>query len=396
MFIDFFLLLKKQGIPVTLREFLDLLGALKKDVPEYNIDNFYFLCKAVLIKREEHLDTFDELFGLYFNGIERISSSTIFDIPEGWLRKNGERIFSKEELEKIKSQGDLEQLLELLKERMKSQKERHQGGNKWIGTGGTSPFGAYGYNPEGIRIGQDESRHKRAVKVWDKRQFRDLRNDVELETRSIKLALRKLRVLTREGKAEEVDLEKTIRSTSKNGGMLEVEMSPKRKNTVKVMLLFDIGGSMDEYVLRCEQLFSAAKYEFKHLSFYYFHNCPYEFLWKDNSRRWDERIATEDVLNTYNSDYRVFIIGDAAMSPYELHARYGSVEHYNDEPGIVWLERIKQQFPHVVWLNPTPQEEWKYTQTIGMIQKIMHNRMFPLTVEGIEQAIASVKKKETL
>jgi len=393
MFIDFFLLLKKQGIPVTLREFLDFLNALDKEVPAYNIDNFYFLAKAILVKREEHLDTFDALFGMYFKGIEQISSSDIYNIPDEWLKKNGERLFDKEELEKIKSQGNLEELLEKLKERLKEQKERHQGGNKWIGTGGTSPFGAYGYNPEGIRIGQEESRHRRAVKVWDKRHFKNLRHDVELDTRNIKLALRKLRVLSREGKAEEFDLDKTIRSTSKNGGMLEVEMTPKRKNKVKVLLLFDIGGSMDDHIERCSQLFSAAKYEFKHLSFYYFHNCPYEFLWEDNSRRWEDRIATETILNTYNSDYRVFIVGDASMSPYELHSKYGSVEHYNEESGIVWLERIKNHFPHTVWLNPVPQDEWKYTQTISMIQRIISNRMYPLTVQGIEQAIHPKKGK---
>ena len=391
MFIDFFLLLKKQEIPVTLREYLDFLGALDKEVPAYNIDNFYYLSKAILVKREEHLDTFDELFGMYFKGIEKISSNDIYDIPDDWLRKNGERLFAKEELEKIKQQGGLDELLEMIKERLNEQKERHQGGNKWIGTGGTSPFGAYGYNPAGIRIGQDESRHRKAVKVWDKRQFKNLRHDVELDTRNIKLALRKLRILAREGKAEEVDLERTIRSTSKNGGMLEVEMTPKRKNTVKVLLLFDIGGSMDDHIERCSQLFSAAKYEFKHLSFYYFHNCPYEFLWKDNTRRWEDRIETETVLNTYNSDYRVFIVGDASMSPYELHSKYGSVEHYNEEPGIIWLERIKKQFPHIVWLNPVPQDEWKYTQTITMIQKIIKNRMFPLTVQGIEQSITAIR-----
>lgn len=391
MFIDFFLLLKKQEIPVTLREYLDFLGALDKEVPAYNIDNFYYLSKAILVKREEHLDTFDALFGMYFKGIEKISSSDIYDIPDDWLHKNGERLFAKEELEKIKQQGGLEELLEMIKERLNDQKERHQGGNKWIGTGGTSPFGAYGYNPAGIRIGQDESRHRKAVKVWDKRQFKNLRHDVELDTRNIKLALRKLRILAREGKAEEVDLERTIRSTSKNGGMLEVEMTPKRKNTVKVLLLFDIGGSMDDHIERCSQLFSAAKYEFKHLSFYYFHNCPYEFLWKDNTRRWEDRIETETVLNTYNSDYRVFIVGDASMSPYELHSKYGSVEHYNEEPGIIWLERIKKQFPHIVWLNPVPQDEWKYTQTITMIQKIIKNRMFPLTVQGIEQSITTIR-----
>lgn len=392
MFVDFFLLLKKQGVSVTLREFLDFLSALDKEVPAYNIDNFYFLAKTILVKHEEQLDNFDALFGLYFKGIEQISSSDIYTIPDEWLKKNGERLFSKEELDKIKAQGDLEELLEKLKERLKEQKERHQGGNKWIGTGGTSPFGAYGYNPAGVRIGQEESRHRKALKVWDKRQFKNLRQDVELDTRNIKLALRKLRLLTREGNAEEFDLAKTIQSTSKNGGMLEVEMRPKRSNTVKVLLLFDIGGSMDDHIELCSQLFSAAKYEFKHLSFYYFHNCPYEFLWEDNSRRWDDRVETETILNTYNSDYRVFIVGDASMSPYELHSKFGSIEHYNEEPGIVWLDRIKKQFPHTVWLNPVHQDEWQYTTTIGMIQRLMDNRMFPLTLKGIQDAITAIRK----
>lgn len=392
MFVDFFLLLKKQGVSVTLREFLDFLSALDKEVPAYNIDNFYFLAKTILVKHEEQLDTFDAIFGLYFKGIEQISSSDIYYIPDEWLKKNGERLFSKEELDKIKAQGDLEELLEKLKERLKEQKERHQGGNKWIGTGGTSPFGAYGYNPAGVRIGQEESRHRKAIKVWDKRQFKNLRQDVELDTRNIKLALRKLRLLTREGNAEEFDLDKTIQCTSKNGGMLEVEMRPKRSNTLKLLLLFDIGGSMDDHIELCSQLFSAAKYEFKHLSFYYFHNCPYEFLWVDNSRRWDNRVETETVLNTYNSDYRVFIVGDASMSPYELHSKFGSVEHYNEEPGLVWLDRIKKQFPHTVWLNPIQKEEWQYTTTIGMIQRLMDNRMFPLTLSGIQEAITAIRK----
>ena len=393
MFLDFFLLLKNNGIPVTLREYLDLLSALDRELPAYNVDNFYVIAKTVLVKREEHLDTFDQLFGLYFKGIEHIQSSDIYDIPEDWLAKNGERIFSKEELEKIREHGSLDEILDRIKELLKDQKERHQGGNKWIGTGGTSPFGAYGYNPAGIRIGQDESRHRRAIKVWDKRQFKNLRHDVELDTRNMKMALRKLRLLSREGKAEEIDLDKTIRSTSKNGGMLEVEMVPKRKNTVKVLLFFDIGGSMDDHIDLCSKLFSAAKYEFKHLSFFYFHNCIYEFLWEDNKRRWDERVVTTDILNTYNSDYRVFIVGDASMSPYEIFSKMGSVEHYNQESGKVWLERVKEQFPHITWLNPVPEDEWKYTESIGMIKKIMKDRMYPLTINGIEKAISAIDKK---
>ena len=393
MFLDFFLLLRNQKVPVTLKEYLDLLQALNKEVASYNIDSFYFLARTVLIKNEKHLDKFDALFGVYFKGIEQIQSSDIYNIPDDWLKKNGERLFSKEELEKIKNHGDLDDLLDRVKDLLKEQKERHQGGNKWIGTGGTSPFGAYGYNPEGIRIGQDESRHRRAVKIWDKRQFKDLTDDVELETRNMKMALRKLRLLSREGKKEEIDLDGTIRTTSKNAGMLEVEMVPSKKNVIKVLLLFDIGGSMDDHIELCSQLFSAAKYEFKHLEFYYFHNCLYENVWKDNIRRWDDKVPTQSILNTFNDDYRVIFVGDASMSPYEIFSKMGSVEHYNDEAGKVWLERFTSKFSHFVWLNPIPQNEWKYTESIGMMKKIMKNRMFPLTLEGIERSVKALKQK---
>lgn len=386
-------MLKNQGVPVTLREYLDLLEALDKEVHSYNVDNFYYLSRTILIKNEQHLDTYDMLFGAYFKGLELIKTSDIVNIPEDWLKKNSERIFSKEELERIKKHGDLEDLLERIKELLKEQKERHQGGNKWIGTGGTSPFGAYGYNPEGIRIGQNESRHRRAVKVWDKREFKDLSQDVELETRNMKMALRKLRLLSREGKNEEIDLTKTIRSTSKNGGMLEIEMVPSKKNIIKVLLLFDIGGSMDDHIELCSQLFSAAKYEFKHLEFYYFHNCLYENVWKDNTRRWDDKISTMDLLHTFNEDYRVIFVGDASMSPYEIFMKMGSVEHYNEETGKTWLDRFLKNFPYHVWLNPTPKEEWKYTESIGMIKKIVNNRMFPLTIQGIEDAVQKLKTK---
>lgn len=393
MFLDFFLLLKEKGLPVSLREYLDLLAALEANVPEYNVEHFYFLSRTILVKNEEHLDLFDQVFSVYFKGIEQIQSSNILNLPEDWLRKNGERLFSREELEKIKSQGDLESLLDRMAELLKEQKERHQGGNKWIGTGGTSPFGAYGYNPEGFRIGQDESRHRKAIKVWDKRSFKDLSQDEELETRNMKMALRKLRILSREGRQEEIDLNKTIRSTAKNSGMLEIEMVPSKKNVVKVLLLFDIGGSMDDHIDLCSQLFSAAKYEFKHLEFFYFHNCLYENVWKQNERRWEEKIPTETIFNTFNDDYRVVYVGDASMSPYEIIAPSGSVEHYNEEPGQVWLQRMIEHFPYFVWLNPVAKSEWKYTQSIGMIQNIMKNRMFPLTIRGIEAAVEVLKHK---
>ncbi len=391
MFIDFFLILKNNKIPVSIQEYLTLLEALDKEVIEYNVDDFYFLSRTILVKSEEHLDLYDQLFGAYFKGIETINSEEFMNIPEEWLRKNSVRLMSPEDMEKIKAMGGLDKLLERIKELLKEQKERHEGGGKWIGTGGTSPFGAYGYNPEGIRIGQDESRHRRAVKVWDKRTFKNLRDDVELETRNMKMALKRLRILSREGVAEEIDLDKTITKTSKNGGMLEIEMVPQKKNTVKVLLLLDIGGSMDDHIELCSQLFSAAKFEFKHLEFFYFHNCLYEFLWKNNVRRWEERVNTYDILNTFNADYKVILVGDASMSPYEILFKQGAVEHYNEEAGKVWLERLKKQFKDVVWLNPVPKNEWKYVQSIEMIRNIVENKMFPLTIKGIEEAIIALK-----
>lgn len=393
MFLDFFLLLKNQKVPVTLKEYLDLLRALEEEVVSYNIDDFYFMCRTILVKHEKDLDKFDMLFGAYFKGIEQIKTEDVLNIPEEWLKKNGERLMSPEEMERIKQLGDLDEIMDRIKELMKEQKERHQGGNKWIGTGGTSPFGAYGYNPAGIRIGQHESRHRRAIKVWDKREFKDLSDEVELETQNMKMALRKLRVLGREGKAEELDLDQTIKKTSKNAGVLDVTVVPSKKNIVKVLLFFDIGGSMDDHIELCSRLFSAAKYEFKHLEFYYFHNCFYEHVWKSNERRWDEKIPTNEVLNRFNEDYKVIFVGDASMSPYEIFYPQGSVEHYNPEPGKDWLERTIEQFPHFIWLNPVPRQEWKYTDSIGMIKKIMKRRMFPLTIKGIEAAVETLKIK---
>jgi uncharacterized protein with von Willebrand factor type A (vWA) domain len=393
MFIDFFLSLRKQGIPVTLKEFLDFLGALEKNLTHYNVDNFYFVARTILVKDEVYLDTFDQVFSLYFQGIDKIDSNQILNIPDDWLSKNGNRLFSEEEMKRIKSLGGLEELMERMKELLKEQKERHQGGNKWIGTGGTSPFGAYGYNPEGVRIGQNESRHRRAVKVWDERNFQNLSSDVELDTRNIKMALRKLRILTRTGRDEEFDLKGTIKRTSKNAGMLDISMIPTKKNNVKVLLLMDIGGSMDDFIALCSQLFSAARYEFKHLHFFYFHNCIYEHLWQDNNRRWEERISTLDLIHTYSEDYKVIIVGDASMSPYEIFSRYGSVEHYNERTGKEWLDDITQHFNKCVWLNPVPKEEWKFTQSIGMIKKLIHNNMFPLTINGIDESIKNLKKQ---
>jgi len=394
MFLDFFLLLKNDGIPVTIREYLTFLEALDKDVVEYSVDDFYYLTRTSLIKHEHHLDRFDLLFGYYFEGIEKIDMEEFLKIPEEWLKKSFVNELSDEDKKMIKSMGGLDKLLERLKELMETQKKRHQGGNKWIGTGGTSPYGAYGYNPEGIRIGQEESRHRRAVKVWDKREFKDLDDSVELETRNMKMALRRLRILTREGTKEELDLDKTIDRTSRNAGLLELEMAAAKKNNVKVLLFLDIGGSMDDHIELCSRLFSAAKYEFKHLEHYYFHNCLYESVWKNNVRRLQEAIPTFEVLHTYNSDYKVIIVGDASMSPYELLYPNGSIEHSNDEAGFVWLERLKEQFPDMVWLNPAPIDEWKYTESIGMLREFMKDRMFPLTMGGLQQAIKALKDKK--
>jgi hypothetical protein len=394
MFLDFFLLLKNDGIPVTIREYLTFLEALDKDVVEYSVDDFYFLSRTSLIKHEHHLDRFDLLFGYFFEGIEKIDMEEFMKIPEEWLKKSFVNKLTDEDKEMIKAMGGLDKLLERLKELMETQKKRHQGGNKWIGTGGTSPYGAYGFNPEGIRIGQEESRNRRAIKVWDKREFKDLDDGVELETRNMKMALRRLRILTREGTKEELDLDKTIDKTSRNGGLLELEMVAAKKNNVKVLLFLDIGGSMDDHIELCSRLFSAAKYEFKHLENYYFHNCLYESVWKDNVRRWQEAIPTFEVLHTYNSDYKVIIVGDASMSPYELLYQNGSVEHDNDEAGFVWLDRLKDQFSDMVWLNPVPVDEWRYTESIGMVREFMKDRMFPLTMGGLKQAIKALKDKK--
>lgn len=392
MFLHFFLLLKEHGLPVSIREYLDLLAVLEKGVGEMRVDDFYAISRTTLIKHEKYLDRFDMLFGNYFKGMELIPDETFKDIPEDWLRKNMERFFTKEEMEAIEAMGGLDKLMERFKELMEEQQERHEGGNKWIGTGGTSPFGANGYNPEGFRIGQAGSRNRSAVKVWDKRDFRNLDDNVELNTRNMKMALRRLRKFTREGIQEELDLDTTIRKTANNAGILDLELVASKKNRVKVLLLLDVGGSMDDHISQCSQLFSAAKHEFKHLEFFYFHNCLYESVWKDNNRR-EKRIPTFELLNKYNRDYKVIFVGDASMSPYEIVYQGGSIEHWNDEPGIVWLNRIKAQFPDMVWLNPIGKDWWGYTQSIKMIQEFTEDRMFPLTVSGLTDAMKSLKGK---
>lgn len=391
MLIDFFYTLRKAEVPVTVKELLTLLEALKSGVVFASVDDFYLLSRLCLVKDEKYFDRFDQAFGFYFKGLDDLKIFPDDAIPSDWLRSEFFKDLSAEEKAAIEKLGGLDKLLETLNERLKDQHERHAGGNKWIGTGGTSPFGHSGYNPEGIRIG-GESRHKRAVKVWEKREFKNLDDSVELGTRNLKVALRKLRQFARTGSADELDLKGTIKSTAENAGLLDIKMVPERHNAAKVLLFLDIGGSMDPYIHLCEQLFSAARSEFKHLEYFYFHNCVYEHVWKDNRRRFDNKLSTLDVLNTYGSDYRVIFIGDAAMSPYELLSPYGSVEHMNEETGQMWLQRIIDTWGKAIWLNPVDAGYWKYTQTTDMISKQLAGHMYPLTLEGLENAIKYLSK----
>jgi uncharacterized protein with von Willebrand factor type A (vWA) domain len=391
MLIDFFNTLRRAQIPVSLNELLVLIEALKRQIAFASIDDFYLLSRTCLIKDEKHFDRFDRAFGHYFKGIEALNLFPDNNIPEDWLRSEFLKNLSDEEKAQIEALGGLDKLLETLNERLNEQHDRHAGGNKWIGTGGTSPFGHSGYNPEGIRIG-GESQHKRAVKVWEKREFRNLDDQVELGTRNIKVALRKLRKFARTGSADELDLSDTIRSTAQNAGMLDIKMVPERHNAAKVLLFLDIGGSMDPYIHLCEQLFSAARSEFKHLEYFYFHNCVYEKVWKDNHRRHNDTLSTLDVIHTYGKDYRVIFIGDAAMSPYELLQRYGSVEHMNEEAGYVWLQRILDTWEKAIWLNPTQERFWGYTQTTDAIRQQFDGHMYPLTLEGLEAGIRYLSK----
>jgi uncharacterized protein len=391
MFLDFFLHLKAHHMPVSLREHLTLLEALDKGLGGMRIEDFYLLSRTILVKREQDLDRYDRIFGAYFEGLERIPFPDLREIPPEWLSKNFEKLLTEEEKAMIESMGGLEALMERFRKLMEEQNERHEGGNRWIGTGGTSPFGAYGYNPEGFRVGQAGSRQRRAIKVWDKRTYRNLDGDVELNTRNIKVALRRLRVLTREGEANELDLPGTLRKTAQNAGLLDLQMRPKRRNKVKVLVLFDIGGSMDDHIRISEQLFSAARHEFKHLEYFYFHNCLYEYVWKDNQRRFVDRTPTWDLLHKYNKDYRVIFVGDASMSPYEIVSQGGSVEHWNAESGLVWMRRIREAFPKSVWLNPIEEPAWRYTQSISIMEEIMEKKMFPLTLEGISRAMRELR-----
>jgi uncharacterized protein len=385
MFVTFFQELKSAGVPVTLREYLTLMQAMQADLASRKVEDFYYLSRISLVKDERNLDKFDRVFGHVFRGLEYVTDDTEAQIPAEWLRKLAEKYLTDEEKKQIEAMGGLDKLLKTLKKRLAEQKGRHQGGSKWIGTGGTSPFGNAGYNPEGIRIG-GESTHKRAVKVWEKREFKDLDDDVELGTRSIKIALRRLRKFARTGRAEELDLDGTIRGTA-HKGYLDILMRPERHNAVKVLLFFDIGGSMDWHIKATEELFSAARSEFKHMEHFYFHNCLYEKVWKENHRRFQAHTATWDVLHTYPHDYKVVIVGDASMSPYEITAKGGSVEHYNDEPGQVWLERLARTYPAAVWLNPVPEREWDFTYSIAMVRELMGGRMYPLTLDGLDRAV---------
>ncbi len=392
MLIEFFFHLKQHKVPVTLREHLDLLDALSNGLADYSIDNFYYLSRTILVKDETDYDKFDQAFAQYFTGVAQISEDLTTDIPEAWLRKVTEKYLTEAEKQKIQSLGGWEKLMDTLKERLKEQQKRHQGGSKWIGTAGTSPFGAYGYNPEGIRIGQHESRHRRAVKVWDKREFKNLDDTVELGTRNIKVALKRLRQFARTGATEILDIDDTIHATAKNAGQLDLKMVPERHNAVKVLLFFDIGGSMDDHIQICEELFSAARTEFKHLEYYYFHNCVYEGVWRDNRRRYSERMDTWDVLHTYGQDYKLIFVGDASMSPYEIVYSGGSVEHMNAEAGQVWLQRMLDIYHKAIWLNPVPETYWQYTQSITMIKQLMSDRMYPLTLAGLEQGMHYLSK----
>lgn len=386
MFVTFFNELKSAGVPVTLREYLTLMEAMDQDLAGRRVEDFYYLSRAALVKDERNLDKFDRVFGHVFKGLELLSDGVEAEIPAEWLKKLTEKYLTEEEKKQIEALGGLDKLMETLRQRLAEQKDRHQGGSKWIGTGGTSPFGAYGYNPEGIRIGQDGNRNFRAVKVWDKREFKDLDGDVELGTRNIKVALRRLRKFARTGAPDELDLDGTIKGTA-HKGYLDIQMRPERHNAVKVLLFFDIGGSMDWHIKATEELFSAARTEFKHMAHFYFHNFLYERVWKENRRRWDMVTPTFDVLHTYPHDYKVIFVGDASMSPYEIGAPGGSVEHFNEEPGSVWLERITQTYPHSVWLNPVPESDWNYTQSIRMVHQLMEGRMYPLTLDGLERAM---------
>lgn len=393
MFLPFFEQLRRGGVPVSLREFLTFLEGMDAGIATYNIEAFYFLARTCMVKDERNIDKFDRAFATAFEGLDAITADQVLDavdIPQEWLEKMAEKHLSPEEKAQIEAMGGFDKLMETLKKRLEEQKGRHQGGNRWVGTAGTSPFGAHGYNPEGVRIGQDTSRHQRATKVWDKREFRNLDDTVEIGTRNIKVALKRLRQWARDGAADELDLDGTIRATAENG-YLDVQTRPERRNAVKVLLFLDVGGSMDPHIKLVEELFSAAKSEFKHLEHFYFHNCLYEGVWRDNHRRWDEQVNTWDILRTYGSDYKCIFVGDASMSPYEIAYPGGANEHWNAETGQVWLERARDQWPNHIWINPLPDTHWQYTHSVKMIQDIFGlDRMVPMTLNGIERGMKAL------
>ena len=389
MFRPFLDSLRRHGVPVSLREYLDLLGAMQAGLSDWAVDNFYHLARTVLVKDEAHIDRFDRAFAESFSGLEELPIEALVSeqaLPKEWLEKLAEKFLSPEERAAVSGPGSFDELMKRLRERLAEQQGRHQGGNKWIGTAGTSPFGAYGYNPEGVRIGQHESRHRRAAKVWDKREFRDFDDQVELGTRNIKVALKRLRQWARHGAADELDLPGTIRASAEHG-YIDVQTRPERRNAVKVLLFLDVGGSMDDHMRLVDELFSAARAEFKHLEHFYFHNCLYEAVWKDNRRRWNETTPTWEVLNRFGRDYKAIFVGDAAMSPYEIAVPGGANEHWNPESGETWLRRARDAWPDHVWLNPVPAEHWHHTQSTRMIQEIFEGRMAPLTLQGLSQAM---------
>jgi uncharacterized protein with von Willebrand factor type A (vWA) domain len=389
--IPFFYQLRAGGLKTSITELLTLLEAMQAGLARHKVDDFYYLSRACLVKDESQLDRYDRIFSAYFRGVEDSLRDLLQDIPEEWLRRQAELWLSDEEKAQVEALGGFEALMQALQARLDEQDERHEGGSRWIGTAGTSPFGAYGFNPEGVRIGQSGSRNRSAVKVWDRREYRNLDDSVELGTRNIKVALRRLRKFAREGAADQLDLRDTIDKTARNAGLLDIRMVPERHNAVKILLCLDVGGSMDDHVRVCEELFSAARSEFKHLEYFYFHNFIYEYFWKDNRRRHTERCATLDVTHKYASDYKLIFVGDASMSPYEIVYAGGSVEHWNEEPGAVWMQRLLHTYPKAIWLNPEPRQRWDYTPSTKIIRELMSDRMFPLTVAGLDEAMKKLR-----
>jgi len=392
MLLNFFMTLREERLPVSFTELFSLYDCLLENFAFGDVDEFYYLSRLCLVKDESNFDKFDRAFSRYFRNVEFRDAMSLEEVPEEWVRRQLEALLSEEEKARIKAMGGLDELMDALRKRMEEQKKRHQGGNKWIGTGGTSPFGAFGYNPEGIRIGQGDSHNKRAVKVWDRRNYRDLDDSVEIGSRNIKMALRRLRKFARTGAAEELDMESTISSTARNAGLLDIKMVPERHNAVKVLLFFDVGGSMEPHIRLCEELFSAARSEFKRLKYYYFHNCLYESVWTKSVRRHTESTATYDILHKYSKDYKIIFVGDATMAPYEITHAGGSIEHYNEEAGAAWIQRLSDNFEHFVWLNPTPEDYWASSYSIQIIRELIEYRMFPLTVKGLEAAILDLTK----